>query len=67
METALSKQDFSKAGVKAHTSLVSLPENACQHSQVREIGQDFDKDGMLLRLMRCQQCGLLIREYLAML
>jgi hypothetical protein len=67
MEAALSKLDLSNAGAKVHTSLVSLPENACQHSQVREIGQDFDKDGMLLRLMRCQQCGLLMREYLLML
>jgi len=39
----------------------------CQHSHVREIGQDFDKDGRLLRLVRCQDCGLLLREYLPML
>jgi len=36
----------------------------CQHNRVREIGQDFDKDGRLLRLERCQRCGLLMREYL---
>ncbi|MGA2625777.1 MAG: hypothetical protein ABSF63_01790 [Candidatus Bathyarchaeia archaeon] len=36
----------------------------CQHSRVHEIGQDFDKDGMLLRLIRCQKCGLLMRQYL---
>jgi len=36
----------------------------CQHSVVHEIGQDFDKDGMLLRLVRCQKCGLLMRQYL---
>jgi hypothetical protein len=38
--------------------------DACQHSRVREIGEDFDKDGRLLRLMRCQRCGLILREYL---
>lgn len=37
---------------------------SCQHGKVREIGQDFDKDGRLLRLVRCQICGLLMREYL---
>ena len=37
----------------------------CQHSEVHEIGTDFDKDGMLLRLVRCQKCGLLMRQYLA--
>jgi len=41
-------------------------ENPCQHSRVHEIGHDFDKDGMLVRLIRCQQCGLLMREYLPM-
>jgi hypothetical protein len=40
---------------------------ACQHNRVREIGHDFDKDGMFLRLIRCQQCGLLMREYLPQL
>ena len=39
-------------------------ESTCQHSSLREIGQDFDKDGRLLRLVRCQKCGLLMREYL---
>ncbi len=37
---------------------------ACQHKRVHEIGQDFDEDGRLLRLVRCQKCGLLTREYL---
>jgi hypothetical protein len=39
----------------------------CQHIDVHEIGCDFDKDGMLLRLIRCQSCGLLMRQYLPML
>jgi hypothetical protein len=37
---------------------------SCQHSRLNEIGQDFDKDGKLLRLVRCEHCGLLMREYL---
>ena len=41
------------------------PTEVCQHSAVHEIGQDFDKDGMLLRLVRCQKCGLLMRQYLS--
>jgi len=36
----------------------------CGHERIREIGQDFDEDGRLLRLVRCQKCGLLMREYL---
>jgi hypothetical protein len=39
-------------------------QDVCQHGKVREIGQDFDKEGKLLRLIRCQDCGLLMREYL---
>ena len=38
--------------------------STCKHERRREIGQDFDKDGRLLRLVRCQDCGLLMREYL---
>ena len=45
-------------------SLVLEKKNECQHRKTREIGQDFDKDGRLLRLVRCQICGLLMREYL---
>ena len=37
----------------------------CQHSDVREIGEDVDQNGEALRLVRCQHCSLLIREYLA--
>ena len=37
----------------------------CRHFRVREIGRDFDKDGKMLRLERCVQCGLLMRQYLA--
>ena len=36
----------------------------CKHDRSREIGQDFDEEGRLLRLVRCQKCGLLMREYL---
>ena len=43
------------------------PTDECQHSDVHEIGCDFDKDGMFLRLVRCQRCGLLMRQYLPML
>jgi uncharacterized Zn finger protein len=38
----------------------------CAHDRVHEIGTDFDKDGMLLRLVRCQECGLVMRQYLPM-
>ena len=40
--------------------------DTCKHTNLHEIGCDFDKDGMLLRLIRCQKCGLLMREYLPM-
>ncbi|HUK27443.1 MAG TPA: hypothetical protein VLV31_03385 [Candidatus Acidoferrales bacterium] len=36
----------------------------CEHIQVHEIAEDFDKDGKPLRLIRCQDCGLLMREYI---
>jgi len=36
----------------------------CQHTILGEIGQDLDKDGRVLRLIRCHECGLLMREYL---
>ena len=36
----------------------------CRHTDVHEIGCDFDKNGILLRLVRCQKCGLLMRQYL---
>ena len=36
----------------------------CLHRRVREIGQDFDKEGLLISLERCQGCGLLFRRYL---
>jgi hypothetical protein len=35
----------------------------CQHARVHEIGEDFDKEGRLLKLVRCAKCGLLMREY----
>ena len=43
-----------------------LAPETCPHETVHEIGTDFDKDGMLLRLIRCQKCGLLMRQYLPM-
>lgn len=41
--------------------------NVCAHNRIREIGEDFDEEGRLLRLIRCQGCGLLMREYLPFL
>ncbi|MGD0423289.1 MAG: hypothetical protein ABSA92_07505 [Candidatus Bathyarchaeia archaeon] len=35
----------------------------CGHHRQREVGQGFDEDGRLLRLARCQKCGLIMREY----
>jgi hypothetical protein len=46
-------------------AVLAEPEE-CLHNNVHEIGTDFDKDGMLLRLVRCQKCGLLMRQYLPM-
>ena len=46
-------------------SLVDKKSSRCQHNGIREIGQDYDKDGKAVRLIRCQSCGLLIREYLS--
>jgi len=46
------------------TLILERNESSCQHGRVREIGEDFDMDGRLLRLVRCQTCGLLMREYL---
>ena len=34
----------------------------CEHKGIREIGQDFDKEGNAVRLIRCRLCGLLMRE-----
>jgi len=48
-------------------SLVFKKRSSCLHKEVHEIGQDFDKDGNLVRLVRCQSCGLLMREYLPIL
>jgi hypothetical protein len=48
----------------ASRSLENARVNLCEHEQVNEIGEDFDKDGRLLRLVRCRQCGLLMRIYI---
>ena len=52
-----------RRGSANHTAELEALET-CQHTKIHEIGQDFDKDGMLLRLIRCQECGLLMRQYL---
>ena len=49
---------------KLQSLILETKDVSCHHRKVREIGQDFDKDGQLLRLVRCQICGLLMREYL---
>ncbi|MGD0177610.1 MAG: hypothetical protein ABSC50_12375 [Candidatus Bathyarchaeia archaeon] len=41
----------------------SLIFEACLHARVHEIGKDIDKDGRPLRLVRCVECGVLMREY----
>jgi len=48
-------------------SMVLKKRRLCQHEEVHEIGQDYDKDGSAVRLVRCQSCGLLMREYLPMI
>jgi len=47
---------------RLQTLVDSKPE--CEHTQVREVGQDFDQDGRLIRLVRCLHCGLLMERYL---
>jgi len=54
-------------GLKDMQSLIGKKSCSCHHNRIREIGQDYDKDGNALRLIRCQRCGLLMREYLPML
>jgi len=45
-------------------SLMDYESSRCQHNGIREIAQDFDKDGNAVRLIRCRVCGLLMRENL---
>jgi len=45
-------------------SLIGNKSTRCQHHGIREIGQDFDRDGNVVRLIRCKDCGLLMRENL---
>ncbi len=52
------------SGLKNMQSLIGRKSSSCQHIRIREIGQDYDEDGNALRLIRCQHCGLLMREYL---
>jgi hypothetical protein len=53
-------------GLKGMQSLIGKKCNRCSHDRVREIGQDYDMDGNNVRLVRCQRCGLLMREFLVM-
>ena len=55
-------QDDRKGRFENMRSLIGKKSEFCQHRGIREIGQDFDKDGNAVRLVRCQGCGLLIRE-----
>jgi hypothetical protein len=50
--------------IAGRVKMQSLVTENCQHGRVHEIGEDFDEEGRMLRLVRCQRCGLLIREYL---
>jgi len=52
---------------KEMQSLVPKKRSPCQHEEVHEIGLDYDKDGNAVRLVRCQSCGLLMREILPIL
>jgi len=52
-------QDDRKGRFENMRSLIGKKSEFCLHS---EIGQDFDQDGNVVRLVRCQGCGLLIRE-----
>jgi hypothetical protein len=52
------------SGLEDMQSLIGKRGSPCQHARIREIGQDYDEDGNALRLIRCQRCGLLMREYL---
>jgi hypothetical protein len=44
------------ANLTESTKLTQKPEriSPCVHGQVHEIGQDFDRDGKLLTLERCE-------------
>ena len=48
-------------------SLVLKKRSPCHHGEVHEIGLDYDMDGNAVRLVRCQSCGLLMREQLPIL
>ena len=50
--------------VSPNLEAVTITVNECQHRRIHELGEDFDEDGRLLRLITCQACGLLMREYL---
>ena len=39
--------------------------DSCRHVQVQKIGEDWDMDGRLLKLVRCARWGLLMRTYLS--
>jgi len=56
---------FAFGSARRMRSLIEGKYYSCKHIVTREIGQDYDKDGKPLRIVRCQRCGLLMREYLA--
>jgi hypothetical protein len=37
--------------------------STCDHLDTHEIGKDLDREGRLISLLRCQNCGLLMRRY----
>lgn len=39
-------------------------EEECTHNEISEISTDFNNEGEFLRLVRCEKCGLLIRQSL---
>ncbi len=59
---SLHKPDLIKVGFRALPDRVIA--GACHHNEVREIGQEFDKEGKHLRFERCEQCGLLLLKHL---
>jgi len=54
-------------GLNDMQSLALKKPSSCHHDQVHEIGLDYDMDGNAVRLVRCQSCGLLMREQLQMI
>ncbi len=50
--------------VQERSKLVTVHgRSTCHHFDVHEIGRDLDREGRLISLLRCQNCGLLMRRY----